>query len=372
MQTPAPTRDRRQDSLRGWAAAILELSRFNERPPRNPCMPAIAAWSRPRLFELATAAWMAMFSVAAPIVAQTPAPFPPRPVVVDPPAAPSESTVRYRVGAKVAATSAPIPALTLYMAVPLECPEQAVATLDEDFSPGVRVEFRQPDSGVRQIVMTFKDLAPGEEAHAFATFEVRTRTSIPPQKTADFKIPKRVDRTLRRYLAPSPLIEATSAKIRAASKEALAATPPDASDWQRVEALYDYAIEHVTYQLGDDKAATQALADGVGDCQAIAAVFVALCRAAKVPARMVWVDGHQYAEFHLETADREGRWFPAESAGTRAFGWMPLARVILQKGDAIRVPERRRETLRYASEYAVMPAQPAAPPAVTFVREVLP
>jgi transglutaminase-like putative cysteine protease len=222
------------------------------------------------------------------------------------------------------------------------------------------------------MVMTFSHLAPGEEAHAYATFEVRTSTSIPPTDAAEFKFPKHIDRTLRRFLAPSPLIEATNSKIRAAAKAALAAAPADANDWQRVESLYDYALEHVTYRIGDDKAATQALADGVGDCQAIAAVFVALCRAAKVPARMVWVDGHQYAEFYLENSDGQGRWFPAESAGTRAFGWMPLARVILQKGDAIRVPERKRELLRYASEYAVMPAQPAAPPAITYVREVIP
>lgn len=334
-------------------------------------MPAISIPRRLRRMGFAAAACLAACCRETPTAAQAPAPFPPRPVVVDPPAAPSETTVRYRVGAKVAATTAPIPSLTLYMAVPLEGPEQTVAMAEEDFAPGVRVEFRRPDPGVRQMVMTFSRLSPGEEAHALATFEVRTSTAIPPQDTAKLKIPKRVGGTLRKFLAPSPLIEATNPKIRAAANEALVTVPSNASDWQRVEALYDYALEHVTYQLGDDKAATQALADGVGDCQAIAAVFVALCRAAKIPARMVWVDGHQYAEFYLEDADGEGRWFPAESAGTRAFGWMPLARVILQKGDAIRVPERKREMLRYASEYAVMPAQPAAPPAVAYVREVL-
>jgi transglutaminase-like putative cysteine protease len=317
------------------------------------------------------AACLAAMGFSAQALGQEPPAFPPRPVVVDPPAAPSETTVRYRVGAKVAANS-PIPALTIVMAVPLEGPEQAVAALDEDLSPGVRVTYRDLDAGVRQMVITVSDLAQGDQAHAFATFEVRTSTSIPPRATAEFKIPKRVAGALRPYLKPSPLIEATHSKIRAAARDALAAAPANATDWQRVEALYDYALEHVSYQLGDDKAATQALADGAGDCQAIAAVFVAICRAARVPARMVWVDGHQYAEFYLETTPGEGRWFPAESAGTRAFGWMPLARVVLQKGDAIRVPERPREVLRYASEYAVMPVQPAAPPAVTYVREVLP
>jgi hypothetical protein len=50
---------------------------------------------------------------------------------------------------------------------------------------------------------------------------------------------------------------------------------------------------------------------------------------------------------------------------------MPLARVILQKGDSIRVPERKSEKLRYASDFAVFPSKPDQPPAVTFVRDKL-
>jgi transglutaminase-like putative cysteine protease len=239
---------------------------------------------------------------------------------------------------------------------------------------------------------------------------VHTSPILPPKETDSFRAPKKVKFQLKRYLGPSPFIEVNNRKIRTAIKEALAATDdedtedgessePDPSsavagseetptetapaappapaeaealtDWRRVEKLYDYAIEHVKYEEGADKSAVQVLADGKGDCQAIAALFVAMCRTEKIPARMVWVDGHQYAEFYLEDATGAGRWFPVESAGRREFGEMSVARVILQKGDNFRVPERPRERLRYASDYTLLLAKPGRQPKITYVREQL-
>src|SRR5262249_27217275 len=78
------------------------------------------------------------------------------------------------------------------------------------------------------------------------------------------------------------------AAIDKTTGDAAPATPAH-TDWERIEALYDYARAHVSYLEGPDKSAVRALTDGKGDCQAIAALFVAMCRTAKVPARMVWV-----------------------------------------------------------------------------------
>ena len=145
---------------------------------------------------------------------------------------------------------------------------------------------------------------------------------LAPRETAALALPKRATRELRPYLAASPLIDVNDRRIRAAVTEALkpvaGLAASDVTDWHRVEALYDYATAHVAYELGDDKSSIQALADGRGDCQAIAATFVAMCRTLKTPARMVWADGHQYAEFYLESAPGRGAWYPVESAGTRS------------------------------------------------------
>jgi hypothetical protein len=91
-----------------------------------------------------------------------------------------------------------------------------------------------------------------------------------------------------------------------------------------------------------------------------------------VPARVVWVDQHAYAEFYLEDAKGNGSWYPIESAGTRAFGGMPLARTILQKGDNFQVPERRGERLFYASDYLIaLPVGNSGKPTVKYIREVV-
>jgi hypothetical protein len=97
-----------------------------------------------------------------------------------------------------------------------------------------------------------------------------------------------------------------------------------------------------------------------------------MCRACDVPARIVWVNNHCFAEFYLQDADGVGYWFPAESAGTRAFGEMPLTRPILQKGDNFKVPERPRDRLRYASDYMVgLPLPGSGQPKVRFIRELI-
>ncbi len=71
----------------------------------------------------------------------------------------------------------------------------------------------------------------------------------------------------------------------------------------------------------------------------------------------------------MERAEGDGQWYPCESAGTRAFGEMPLARPILQKGDNFRVPERR-EHLRYASDYMIgVPTPGGGRPAVKYIRD---
>lgn len=300
-------------------------------------------------------------------------------VAVDRPTAVSygaQTVSRYRFGVKVTGRSRTVTDILAMVAVPLEGPEQEVELIEEDSSPEVEsVELRDTDAGVRQMLITIPSLAPRAEAHAYAVYEVRTRVILPPKETKTLKAPERPEknRDLKRYVAKSPFIDAKHPKIRAAVKEALKKvkeTPEGGTGvWEHVEALYDYALDTVKYKEGEDKSSVQALASKEGDCQSIGAVFVAMCRTEKIPARMVWVDGHQYAEFYLEDEEGHGGWYPIETAGTRSFGGMPLARVILQKGDNFSVPERRGERLRYASDFALMMTTKEAQPKIVYVRE---
>jgi len=295
--------------------------------------------------------------------------------------------VKYQVGVRVTAKAGPVQKIMGMMPVPLPCAEQDVQILEEDFSPAIgAVEYRGVDGGeARLMYVGIPYLGGGAQAHALVTFEVRTHTILPPDEevTATLVIPDRPGRQLVRYLGRSPYIETNHSKIRRTLRDILtAAEESEASseessakpltDWQRVEAIYNFVYDHVEYLEGHDKSAIQTLDDAQGDCQNIGALFVALCRTAEVPARLVWVHNHQYAEFCLEDEEGKPHWFPCETSGTKAFGEMPLARVILQKGDNFKVPERPRERLRYANDYLIgVPVRGSGKPSVRYIREPL-
>lgn len=284
---------------------------------------------------------------------------------------------RYQVGATVEARNGPVQKVLAMVAVPFVCAEQDVELVEQDISNHVEnIEYRPlgafAEGGARQMLITIPYLPGGEEARAVVTFEVRTRTILPPEDPSPLTIPEKPDRDLKRFLGRSPYIETNHAKIKKALREIEASLAEDATAWQRVEAIYNFVEDHVKYVEGPDKSAIQTLHDASGDCQNISALFVALCRTAGVPARIVWVHEHNYAEFCLVDPEGNPHWFPCESSGTRAFGEMPLARTILQKGDNFRVPERPRDSLRYASDYLIgLPVPGSGKPRVRYIRNQL-
>jgi transglutaminase-like putative cysteine protease len=280
-------------------------------------------------------------------------------------------TVKFRVGAEITANSGACRNIIAMVTVPLECPEQDVKTIDEDFSAEVGEVIYRPLPGgeVKQMVISVPHLADGATARAIVTSEVTMRTVLPPEETADLKIPKKIPMKLRMYINGSPYIESKHQRVSALSKEILGEVSESATDWEKIESIYDGVLKKIDYVEGPDKGAVEALRDGQADCQGRSAVFVAVCRANKIPARMVWVEGHCYPEFYLEHEEGKGNWYPCESAGTHAFGEMPLARTILQKGDNFRVPERK-EHLRYASDFFIgLPVRGSGQPSVKYIRQ---
>lgn len=279
----------------------------------------------------------------------------------------------YRVGVTAKAKRSSAHDILAIVAVPFPCAEQEVELIEEDITSQVSgVEYRLLQKGARQMLVSIPRLAKGDKAHALMTFEVRTRIVLPPEETSTLKIPLKPGRDLKVYMGRSPYIETNHSKLRKVLKEIFSDFDASATDWERIEAIYDFTQDSVDYLEGPDKSALETLRDGKGDCQNISALFVGLCRTKKIPARMVWVHEHSYAEFCLEDEEGTAYWFPVESSGTRAFGEMPIARTILQKGDNFRLPEQSRERRRYASDFATAKALPGgAKPSIKFVREQL-
>ncbi|WP_350213580.1 transglutaminase domain-containing protein [Botrimarina sp.] len=289
-------------------------------------------------------------------------------------------TLKFRVGVEVTAKRGACRDIYAVVAVPIECPEQSVQRLEEDFTSHVaKVDFRELAGGAaKQMLVSIPFLESGDTARAAVTYEVTVRPTapLPPGEQAELRIPERTPRNLRSYVGPSPFIESKHPKIRRLVRdieEKLQEQHPDASDWRRVEFVYDWVLDNIEYLEGDDTSAVTTLDEESADCHGRSALFVAICRAMGVPARLVWVQNHCYPEFYMERPDGEGVWLPAESAGVRAFGEMPLARTILQKGDDFRMPERPRERMRYASDFLTgRPVPGSGKPSVKYLREVVP
>jgi transglutaminase-like putative cysteine protease len=279
-----------------------------------------------------------------------------------------ESTTRIRIGVIVKNSGGPLYNAVATAPVPAEWPEQQVEIVSEDNTSHVRkLSYRSVAPGLRQMVVEIPVVLPGHEAKSLVTFEVTRRTLLAPKDTRDLKIPKKLDRQLSLCAGSSPYIESRHPKIVAASKEAVGEVE---SDWNKVEAIYDWTRDHVAYKKGDLKGAARALFDKEGDTDELTSVFIALCRAQKIPARTVFVLEHCYAEFYLEDDEGKGYWFPCQPAGQRLFGGIDELRPILQKGDNYKNPDNSKERLRYVSEHFTA-ASRNAKPSVEFVCELV-
>lgn len=263
-----------------------------------------------------------------------------------------ELTQQYQIGMTVTAQGGPCRGIYATAPVPTDWPEQHVTIIKEESTPSVQAsEYRIIGGTVKQLLVSMPFIAGGEEAKALVTLEVRRHSQTPPTDTSIYVLPndKKMPKELRIYLTPSPSIESNHSKIRAIAKE-IAAEHKDAGGWERVEAIYDWTRAKVEYKKGPLKGALRSLADGTGDCEELSSLFIAICRASGIPARIVWVPDHCYPEFYLEDREGKGYWFPCQAAGTREFGGITEHRPILQKGDNFQVPEKK-DRVRYVAEY---------------------
>lgn len=120
----------------------------------------------------------------------------------------------------------------------------------------------------------------------------------------------------QKYTQPEKLIESNDSKIVSLAKNLT--TDTNNLD-KKVLKIYNFVIKHLHYKIQpEEKGALWALQKGVGDCSEYSYLFVALCRAAGIPARIqagfafytsneTTEDGHMWTEYYLEN-----------------YGWIPV------------------------------------------------
>ena len=275
-------------------------------------------------------------------------------------------TQKWKVGARIRAANRSVRSAYITIPVPMDWPEQSVKVVEEKIPDNVTgVKYRVLNDGVRQILANVVNVKPGEQVEMSVTFEVTVSQIEAPKDTSKFVKPKRPSRNIKAHLNRSPQINHGSMKLRNQVKEIV----KDIDEpWKQVEALYDWVRENIKQINEKPEGAQSCLRHLKGPPEDMVSLFIAFCRANKVPARTVWVEGHVYAEFYLEDEEKKGHWFPAQLAGNRDFGSMSDPRIIQQKGDNIKVPEEEKRQ-RYVYEHVT--AKTLAPPTVKFIRQLI-
>jgi len=122
--------------------------------------------------------------------------------------------------------------------------------------------------------------------------------------------------TYKKYVEPEELIESDNSGIISLAHN----LTNNVDSWhEKAVRMYDFVYRHVHYEKQDEeRGAFWALENGAGDCSEYSYLFVALCRAAGIPARIqagfsfhrpseTLEDGHMWAEYYLEN-----------------YGWIPV------------------------------------------------
>lgn len=230
---------------------------------------------------------------------------------------------------------------------PTTHPEQPIDDVTIE-TQGCEARIQAVGEGAAQLLVAAGGIAAGQVVRATARYRLTLakqffgydRDRFPgrqPQPAADVRAA---------YLGNSPGIETSSAHVRRLLDTVRG--PDGEHPWDLARRCWTWVREQIRPRIGPYTSVVKAIENRVGDCEEMAGVFVALCRRAGIPARLVWVPNHNWAEFHLVDEQGAGHWIPAHTACYPWFGWTGVHELVIQKGDRVtpaqaRAPQRLLE-----------------------------
>jgi hypothetical protein len=159
-------------------------------------------------------------------------------------------------------------------------------------------------------------IEPGQRFNATLDYDALSfaiRYSIDSQLITDYD---RHSNLYQTYTQPEQLVQSSAPEIVAEAQKMIQGAQ---GIHDMVLRIYSFVTSHVHYSSEtEERGALWALANGTGDCSEYSYLFVALCRAVGVPARVnvgfgfqgsqeSVVDGHMWAEYYLQ-----------------GYGWVPV------------------------------------------------
>jgi hypothetical protein len=223
---------------------------------------------------------------------------------------------------------------------PVSYPEQKIESVKLE-TQGCQAQLRELAPGAGQLVLMAEGIEQGQTVKATAHYKLTLFKQYFGYKREQFPEKQELPADVRRaYLQDSPGIQTKAKPVRDLAAE-LSRSLNHA--WDRAQAFADWVPKNIRPQIGSYTSVSTALETHRGDCEEMAGVFVALCRAVGIPSRLVWVPNHTWAEFYLVDEVKHGHWIPAHTACYSWFGWNGAHELVLQKGDRVQVPERHRQ-----------------------------
>lgn len=223
--------------------------------------------------------------------------------------------------------------------VPVELPEQQIDDVRIE-TQGCLATLRQlaPEAG--QLLLAAPSIVAGQVIAAVAHFRLTLFKQYQGYRQEMFPVDQALPKDIRKlYLYDSPGIQTRGKEVRVLANEIAGQLE---HPWEKAQAFHKWVWEQIKPRVQYYTSVIAALRDRVGDCEERAAVFVAFCRAVGIPARLVWVPNHNWAEFYLHDEDGHGHWIPAHTSAYSWFGWTGAHELVLQKGDNLHVPEKSK------------------------------
>ncbi len=249
--------------------------------------------------------------------------------------------------------------------VPVSCPEQKLESVDIK-TQGCQATLQGLTDGAGQLVLAAAGARAGQVIGAVANFRLLISKQYHGYQREQFPLDQSPPKEVRReFLQDSPGVQTRDKSVVSlAAQLSRGATHP----WDKAQRFAEWIPRNIQARIGSYTSVIAALKDRVGDCEERSSVFVALCRAQGIPARLVWVPNHNWSEFYLHDEQGQGHWIPVHTACYSWFGWVGAHELVLQKGDRIRVPERHRQ-FRLVEDWAQWSG---AKPRVTWFAELTP
>jgi hypothetical protein len=222
--------------------------------------------------------------------------------------------------------------------VPVEHPEQTIDAVQIE-TQGCRASIQSLGEGAAQLVLAAPGIVRGQVIRAMARYRLTLKKQYQGYDRDRFPAgqPQPPAVIGKLYLQDSPGIQTSSTLVRKLAAELHSAAASE-HPWDLAQSFYAWGREHIEPKRGPFIGVVNALRRRTGDCEELAGVFVALCRSAGIPARLVWVPNHNWAEFYLTDYEGQGHWIPAHTSCYSWFGWTGVHELVIQKGDRLSVP----------------------------------